>query len=161
MFFKDKAHTPNLDAGYSRYIGRCATSPKERIFSKGQYAKVVKDFCQMLSERLEREGMIDFPCGAGSVAAVQIKCKPIYDKKHKRWISTAPVDWKKTDEVGKIVRKSNPFVFGFTFLSRREKGLENFRCYGIRANRALYKKMKQQYDDGSLSFYLPNIDIYE
>ena len=138
MFFNGKAHHPNFDAGYRRYLGRSKKTPDSRIFGKGEYVDVVRSYCQHLADMLESDGMIDLPCGIGSIVAVSIRRKPTYDKTRNAWRGT----------------KGDKYTFDFIFSPRRESGYENFRCYGFRANRELYKKKKKKYDDGELSFYL-------
>lgn len=160
MFFDKKARIPDLRSGYERYVGRCANTKKENILDYSTYRKIVDDYCGMLAQRLEQEGTIDLPCGIGSIVAVAMRRRPTYDKKANRWRSSQAVNWKATKREGTVVYHNTPNTFGFILSPRREKGYENFRCYGIRVNAKLYARMRKQYDDGMLPFHLNRKDMY-
>ena len=160
MYFGGKAHIPDFDCGYKLYTNRCSKTPEERILRKAQYGDIIKAYCKHLAQVLESNGTIDLPCGMGTIAAVSIRRKPTYDRRNGKWRVAEAIDWKRTREAGEVVRKDSRHTFGFIFSPRREKGYENLRAYGIRANARLYRKMRKQYDDGMLPFYLPDIEIY-
>lgn len=144
MFFNGKARHTDFSSGYSRYLGRCKKTPDDRVLGKGGYVDVVRAYCKHLADMLEAEGTIDLPCGIGSIVAVSIRRKPTYDKGRNMWRGT----------------RGDRYTFGFIFSPRRERGYENFRCYGFRANRELYKRMRKKYDDGELPFYLSDKESF-
>jgi len=160
MFFDRKARKPNLSDGYARYLGRCTKTPEDKILDYKTYRKIVGDYCGMLADRLEQEGVIDLPSGIGSIVAVAIRRRPRYDKTASKWRSTQVINWKATKQDGATVYSDTPYTFGFIFSPRREKGYENFRCYGIRLNYKLYARMRKMYEDGMLPFHLNNKDMY-
>ena len=144
MFFGKGTRQADFGPGYDRYLGRSRKSPQDRVLDKSAYRTVVMDYCKYLAKRLEGEGMIDLPCGIGSIVAVSIRRKPTYDKVRKAWRGT----------------KGDKYTFGFIFSPRREEGNENFRCYGFRANAELYRRMRKMYDDNALPFYLNDIENF-
>lgn len=145
MMFKDKANRPNLQAGYERYLKRCVKTPKERVLTFSQYVQTVYSYCRMLAGRLESQGTADLPCGIGSIVAVSIRCTPTYDRTANKWRSRS---------------RNGAYTFGFIFSPRRVKGNENLRCYGVRANAALYNRMRKKYNDGMLPFHLAAKETY-
>lgn len=160
VLFKGESRYPDLSAGYTLYRHRSATTPQERVMTEEQYNKVVKAFCKNTAERFEEEGIVDMPCGMGSVAAVSVTKKPTYDPVLGKYRSANNIDWESTRREGKVIRKDGRRTFGIAFVPKRLEGLSNFRCFGIRANKALFKKLKKQYDSGTLNFYLPDIETY-
>lgn len=146
MYFNGKALKPNFRAGYERYLRRCVKTPKDRVLSFSQYVKSVRSYCKMLANRLEQEGTTDLPCGIGSVVAVSIRRKPIYDATAKKWRSKT--------------RDNGPYAFGFIFSPRRDIGNGNLRCYGIRVNAQLYTRMRKRFNDGTLPFHLASKETY-
>lgn len=158
--FLGESRYPDLSKGYELYLHRSAKTPKERILSLQQYNRIVKSYCKALADKLEDEGITDLPSNIGSIAAVNIRKKPTYDKTRKAYRPADLIDWDKTRETGGIVRKDCRITFGFVFVPKRIKGHENFRCFGIRANKALYKRMKKHYDAGTFNFYLADLETY-
>lgn len=90
----------------------------------------------MLAEDLKNNGMTDFPCGLGTVAAVTIRRRPQY--RGEKFIGYGSYNWEKGHYNGE------PDAFGLAFLPKRDK-TQNLRCYGFVANRRLFKKMKERY----------------
>ena len=158
--FKDEARYPDMTEGYALYRNRSANTPESRIMDMVTYSRVVKKFCRELSERLEAEGMTDFPSDMGSVAAVRIRKKPVYDRRTGRFRPSCSVDWNETRRIGTIVKRDGGQTLGFVFLPKRTKGRDNFRCFGIRANKALYRRMKSVFDGDGFDFYLADIETY-
>lgn len=144
MFFEGKARRADYGPGYARYLSRCVKTPKDRVLDDKAYGKVIQAYCQHLADTLENQGIIDLPSGMGSIVAVRIRLKPQYNKAMGKWFT----------------KGTNPHSFGFIYTPRREKGYENLRCYGYRANRRLYDRMRKKYDDGTLPFYLFDSEIY-
>lgn len=160
VLFKGEARYPDLSNGYELYTHRSATTPKDRLLTEEQYNKVVKLFCKEYADRLEEEGMVDLPCEIGSVVAVEVTKRPTFDPCLGKYRTADNIDWAKTRQEGTIVRKDGRKTFGIAFVPRHTKGYGNFRCFGIRANKNLYKRMKKQYDSGTLEFYLPDLETY-
>ena len=160
ILFKGEARYPDMDGGYTLYVNRSAKTPESRIMDKATYSRVVKKFCGVLAERLETEGMTDFPSDMGSVAAVRIRKKPVYDRRTGKFRPADTVDWNETRRSGSIVKKHDGYTLGFVFLPKRAKGRGNFRCFGIRANKALYRRMKTGFDGDGFDFYLADIETY-
>ena len=160
VLFKGESRYPDLTGGYTLYVHRSATTPKERILTEEQYNKVVKAYCKSVAGVLEDEGIIDLPCGVGSVAAVDVTKKPLFDPSIGKYRPADNIDWEKTREEGRLIRKDGRKTFGIAFIPKRLDGYANFRCFGIRANKSLYKRLKKKYDKGTLDFYLPVIETY-
>lgn len=160
MFFDNKARRPSYDGGYAKYVGRCATTSKDKVLDKSSFVKVINAYCKMLAERLESEGTIDLPSNMGSIVAVSIRRKPTYDKRAGKWRLRHGVDWESYRKDGEVKYKDDRYTFGFIYSPRREKGYENLRCYGIRLNSRLYARMRKQYDAGELPFHLSDIENF-
>lgn len=159
--FKNQSRYPDLSKGFETYRNRSKNTPEERIFDEVQYNRIVKKYCKMLSEVLQNEGIVDLPSDIGSIAAVSIKRKPLYNRKTKMFMTNDYIDWNETRKTGRIVRDDNPNTFGFVFVPKHIKGHENFRCFGIRANKTLYQRMRKHYDTGTFDFYLADINTYQ
>ena len=158
--FKNKSRYPDLSSGYELYCNRSVKTPKDRILDRVLYNRIVKAFCKELADELEKDGIVDLPSDIGSVIAVGITKKPSYDVSLKKYRSADNVDWDATRKNGTVVRKDGNKTFGFVFQSKRVKGHGNFRCFGIRANKALYKRMRKCYDEGTLNFSLTDSELY-
>ena len=135
LAFSGEARYPDFDDGYSLYKER---SRGRENLDKNTYKKVVREFCKIMKDRLEDEGMVDFPNDLGSIAAINIKRKWKFfgDK----LIGLGKKDWKSGNYDG------SRYAFGVAFLPNRRKN-ENLRCYGFVANRKLFKRLKELYDD--------------
>lgn len=132
LAFSGEARYADFNDGYALYVKRAKTDDYMDLSS---YKKVIRSYCKALAERLCDEGMIDFPCGVGSIFAVEITRRPQY--RGKKFIGYGKMDWDKGCFDG------SPKAFGLTFLPTiRRKN--NLRCYGFVANRKLFKKVKEQ-----------------
>jgi hypothetical protein len=141
LAFSGQARYPDFTDGYELYVRRARKNEPVDIQT---YTKVVKDYCKMLAECMESEGMVDLPSGLGSIAPVYMKRKAKYRKK--KFIGYGKWDWKYQRYDG------SPIAFGITFLPNQDKN-SNLRCYGFVANRQLFKRMKKKYDEGTNPWY--------
>lgn len=133
LAFSGQAKYPDMTDGYELYVRRIRTGESVDLHT---YTAVVKEYCRMLVEDLEKEGIADLPCGLGSVAAVNIRRRPQY--RGKKFVGYGSYNWEKGYYDGE------PEAFGLAFLPSRDK-TNNLRCYGFVANRKLFKKMKELY----------------
>ena len=136
LAFSGQARYPDMTDGYDLYVRRTRTGKPVDLKT---YTAIVKEYCKMLAEDLENEGIVDLPCGLGSVAAVTIRRRPQY--RGKKFIGFGKMDWKAGHLDGRIN------AFGIAFIPRRDK-TNNLRCYGFVANRRLFKRIKEKYDFG-------------
>ena len=141
LAFSGEARYPDFGDAYELYLRRART---RECLDEKIYKAVVKEYCKSLSQRLEKEGVADLPCGFGAVAAVTLERKPQY--RGRRFVGYGKYDWKTGTRDGRLE------AFGIVFLPSREKNA-NLRCYGFVANRRLYKRMKESYDNGTNSWY--------
>lgn len=114
----------------------------------------------MLADRLEKEGMVDLPSDIGMLAAVNIRKRPVYDKREGKYRPARSIDWDKVRETGTMAYKDSPNTFGFVFVPKHLRKRAIFRCFGFVANKSLYKKLRQEYNKGTLPFYLADKDVY-
>lgn len=133
LAFSGQAKYPDMTDGYELYVRRARTNKPVDLQT---YTAVVKEYCSLLAEDLKNEGIIDLPCGLGSVAAVTIRRRPQY--RGKRFVGYGSYNWEKGHYDGE------PKAFGLAFLPSRDK-TNNLRCYGFVANRKLFKKIKELY----------------
>lgn len=133
LAFSGQARYPDMTDGYKLYVRR--TRKREPV-DLDTYTAVVKDYCSLLAEDLKKDGMVDLPCGLGSVAAVIIRRRPQF--RGKKFVGYGNYDWKEGHYNGE------PEAFGLAFLPSRDR-THNLRCYGFVANRRLFKKMKELY----------------
>lgn len=134
--FSGEGRYPDFDDGYALYEGRSRTS---EVMGRKMYARVVREYCRRLAERLCEEGMVDLPCGLGSVSAAMIKKKGIF--RDGKFVGYGAMDWKTGVRDGKLN------AFGLVYLPDRRRN-ENLRCYGFVGNRRLFQKMKKIYEQG-------------
>ena len=160
VLFKGEARYPDLESGYELYKRRSVKTDKENLLDQVTYNRIVKQYCKELAGRLLEEGVVDLPNDIGCVAAVEVTKRATYDRRQKKYRSVGLVDWNATREAGEIVRKDGNKTLGFVFSPKRVKGHNNLRCFGIRANKALYKKVRAMYDEGDLPFYLADAETY-
>lgn len=133
LAFSGQAKYPDMTDGYELYVRRARTNKSVDLQT---YTAVVKEYCSLLAEDLKNEGIVDLPCGLGSVAAVTIRRRPQY--RGKKFVGYGSYNWEKGHYDGE------PKAFGLAFLPSRDK-TNNLRCYGFVANRKLFKKMKELY----------------
>lgn len=135
LAFSGQAKYPDMTDGYELYVRR---GRKNKPVDLHTYTTVVKEYCRMLADDLKKDGMVDFPSGLGTIAAVTIRRRPQY--RGKKFIGFGSYDWKKGHYDGE------PEAFGLAFLPRMDK-TNNLRCYGFVANRRLFKKMKEMHGE--------------
>lgn len=136
LAFSGQARYPDMTDGYELYVKRKRMKDPVDIHI---YTAVVKEYCRLLAEDLEKDGMIDLPSGLGTIAVVRFNRRPQY--RGKKFIGYGKMDWKRGHYNGEVK------AFGLAFLPRRDK-TNNLRCYGFVANRQLFKRMKKEYDYG-------------
>lgn len=159
--FVNKAKYPDLSNGYLLYRNRSSLTPTDRLLAEQKFNRVVKKYCKELATRIEEQGVADLPSDIGALVAVNIRKRPVYDKREKKFRPARNVDWNKTRETKEIVYKTDPNTFGFVFVPKHVKGRNIFRCFGFVANKSLYKRLRSKYNDGILPFYLADKDIYD
>ena len=133
LAFNGRGRYPEMGKGYDLYRRRARTSEPVDL---RRYTAVLKGYCRMLAEDLERKGSVDLPSGLGMVSAVIIRRRPQY--RGKKFVGYGKMDWSKGHYDGE------PKAFGLAFLPRRNK-TGNLRCYGFVANRRLFQRMKGLY----------------
>lgn len=148
-----------MSDGYRIYLERCKNTDKKLVLTKTQYNNVVRMFCKGLAEDIENKGMVDLPCDTGMVAAVRIPRTPRYNKKEKKYSYTS-VDWDRTREEKRIVMSDGTETFGIAYVAKHTPKMSCSRCFGIRANKSLFKRMKKRYNEGELGFALSDINNY-
>ena len=136
LAFSGQARYPEMNDGYELYCRRARTNDPVDL---NTYTKIVKEYCRMLAEDLEKDGIVDMPSGLGSISAIRIKRKPQY--RNKKFAGYGKWDWKHGHYDGSLN------AFGMAFLPKRDK-TQNLRCYGFVANRRLFKRIKERYDAG-------------
>lgn len=160
ILFKNKSRYPDLNNGYKLY--ECRSIPKgESVVSRNTYNRIVKMFCKSLASSLIETGMIDLPCDIGSIAVVSIHKKPIYDKRKKCYTYNNLIDWNRTRKEGRVIHGGSLDTVGIKFIAKNKRGRDNFNCFGIRANKSLYKKIKDMYNNNELQFIPVDIEIFE
>lgn len=136
LAFNGKAHYTDFEPGYQLYVKRAR---RDDIFDRATYNRVIRKYCQLLSNRLISNGMVDLPCNLGSISAAVFTRKPQY--RGKTFIGYGKMDWKNKRYDGKLK------AFGLVYMPRRgNKRQSNLRCYGFVANRNLFKTMKHIYE---------------
>lgn len=135
LAFNGKAKYTDFTPGYELYKKR--TRSRE-VLPIAIYKRIVRAYCKLLSDRLIHEGNIDIPYCAGMIAAAEFTRRPQY--RGKKFIGYGKKDW----ETGYY--DGNLKAFGLAYLPVRGKN-ENMRCYGFVANRKLFKKMQQAYEE--------------
>lgn len=133
LAFSGLAHYSDLDKGYELYIKR---SRKDACLDLKAYKRAVKHYCKQLAEKLVEEGMVDLPCGLGTIAAAVLTRKPIYIKD--KFIGYGKFDWNKKEYDGNLK------TFGLVYLPRHRNN-DSLRCFGFVANRRLFKTIKAKY----------------
>ena len=129
-------HYADFDAGYELYSKRTRIgNPVEQTM----YNRVVKAYCRILADRLENEGIVDLPCGLGSISTAIITRKLQY--RGDKMIGYGAMDWNKGERDGKLR------TFGMVYMSRRDHN-NNLRCFGFVANRQLFKRLKEKFTKG-------------
>ena len=140
LAFNGQAHYPDYANGYDLYVKR---SKKGMSVDYKTYKKIIRRYCEILADRLIEQGIVDLPCGLGSIASAILTRKPQY--RGKQFIGYGKMDWKTGHYDGRLK------TFGLVFLPRRSR-TENLRSFGFVANRRLFKKMKEGYNSGELAW---------
>ena len=130
LAFSGKARYANFKKGYELYLKR---SKSGNEIDKETYNRVVRAYCKLLAETLEKYGIVDLPGDFGSIAAAYITKRPQF--RGDRFIGYGAMNWKTGQYDGKLK------VFGMVFLPRHVKN-GNMRCFGYVANRQLFRRMK-------------------
>lgn len=140
LAFSGQGRYADFSDGYALYRKRSKT---KAVMDEKTYRKVVAEYCRLLSERFQEQGMVDLPGGLGTLFAATLTRKPQY--RGKKFVGYGKMDWKKGHYDGNLK------AFGMVFLPRRERN-GNMRCFGYVANRRLFVKMKEKYESGNASW---------
>lgn len=140
LAFSCKGKYPDFSKGYTLYNDR---SRKTKPVDKRTYCNIIRDYCKYLSEKLERDGMVDFPKGIGTLFVTMFRRKPQYIGK--QFVGFGKMDWKRKAYDG------SSSAFGIVFLPSR-RYTANLRSFGFVANRRLFQRLKQEYDEGTCSW---------
>ena len=141
LAFSGQARYPDFTDGYELYVRRARTNEPVGIKT---YTRIVKDYCKMLADDIEKDGMVDLPSGLGSISPVRMRRKMQY--RGKKAVGFGKWNWKSQHYDG------NPEAFGIAFLPSRDKN-HNLRCYGFVANRRLFKSMMEAYNAGTYGWF--------
>lgn len=134
LAFSGEARFADFGPGYELYLKR---ERKGQPVNEKTYRRILKSFCRKLVERLEENGMVDLPCGLGTIAAATITRKAIYWKN--QFKGYGKMDWRTGCRDGKLK------TFGMVFLAGREKG--SLRSFGFVANRRLFQRMRDKSEE--------------
>ena len=141
LAFSGHGRYTDFEDGYKMYVNR---SRKGESVDQKTYNRIVRAYCSILSDRLKQDGIIDLPNEMGMIAAAIIKRKPQY--RRGKFIGYGKMDWEKKQYDGTLR------TFGLVFLPKLGKKKNNFRCYGFVANRRLFKKMKEIYEQSECNW---------
>lgn len=136
LAFNGRGHYTDYSKGYELYVSR---SRKGEYVDEKTYHRIVRKYCERLAANLLKCGIIDLPVEMGSIAACTITRKPQY--RGKQFIGYGKMDWKTGHFDGKLK------TFGLVYLPRQTKH-KNLRCYGFVANRQLFKRIKEKWENG-------------
>ena len=134
LAFNGQAHYPDFDEAYSLYTNR---SKMGLSVDEKTYRKIIKRYCGLLSDRLEKDGAVDLPRKMGTIAAAVITRRPQY--RGKQFVGYGKKDWTTGRYDGKLK------TFGLVYLPRRNRH-KNLRSFGFVSNRQLFKRMKNIYE---------------
>ncbi len=132
LAFSNEAKYTDFTPGYELYLKRNRTG---NPVDEATYRRVLKAYCKMMAERLQNDGIVDLPCGLGSICAALIRKKAQY--RNGKFDGYGAMDWKTGKRDGKLK------AFGLVFLPKHEKG--SLRSYGFVGNRKLFQRMKEMY----------------
>ena len=136
LAFTCKGRYTDFSDGYDIY---CKRARKKDILDVKTYNRIIRKYCEHLSDKLCIDGIIDLPCELGYIAAATLTRRPRYIGK--TFIGYGKYDWKEKQYDGKLK------TFGIVYLPQHGKN-DNLRCYGFVANRRLFKKIKGMIDSG-------------
>lgn len=134
LAFHNQAKYPDFKPGYELY---CKRSKKGQSVDEKTYHRIIRRYCNILADRLEREGMADLPNKMGTIAAILINRKPQF--RGDKYIGYGKMNW----ETGQL--DGSYKAFGIAYMPRRDKNA-NLRCFGFVANRQLFKRMKALFE---------------
>lgn len=134
LAFSGEARFADFQPAYELYLRR---ERKGSPVDEPTYRRVLKAYCKRLAERLEEQGMVDLPCGLGTIAAASITKKAMY--RDGKFDGYGAMDWKTGRRDGKLK------AFGLVFLAGRGKG--SLRSFGFVANRRLFQRMKSKSEE--------------
>lgn len=140
LAFSMQAHYSDYTDGYARY--KSATSPK-RCVRERDYHSVVRAYCKMLADSLLSDGMVDLPCGMGSLAVANIRRKPQY--RNKKFLGYGKWDWNTKSYDGQLK------AFGIVFLPCRST-TNNLRSFGFVANTRLFRRIKAAWQNKEVTW---------
>ena len=141
LAFTNNGKYTDFEGGYNLYVKR---SRSDAVISEEEYRRIVRKYCSLLSDRLYEEGFVNLPGQLGSIAVSTITRKPLY--RGKKFIGYGKMDWVNGHYDGTLK------TFGLVFLPKGGKKRNNFRCYGFVANRKLFKRMKEVYNQDFCSW---------
>lgn len=131
LLFNGDGRYPEFSKAYGLYCRRNrASSPVD----EKTYRAVIREYCRMLADRLEKDGAVDLPNDMGTITTAKIRRKPQY--RGNRFVGFGKMDWSTGNYDGSM------YAFGLVYLANRNK-TENLRCYGFVSNRRLFKRMKE------------------
>ena len=133
LAFDNKAHYTDYSKGYDLYKSR------NNKLDERTYNRIIRAYCRLIAEELESAGMSDLPCGMGTLAAAIVTRKPQY--RGKKFIGYGKMDWEKGHYDGTLK------AFALVYLPSHGKN-SNLRSFGFVANRELFKRMKNTYNNG-------------
>ena len=137
LAFSGQGRYPNFSDGYDLYVKR---SRGRQCVDEKTYRNIVRLYCKILADRLLKEGMVDLPACLGSISAATITRKGQY--RGGKFVGFGKMDWEKGHYDGKLK------AFGMVFLPNRTRS-QCLRSYGFVANRRLFTRMKQYYEDSN------------
>lgn len=135
LAFGGQAHYTDFNDWYSIY---CKRNAQFNPVDLKTYKRVIKAYCRLLAERLEKEGQIELPSNVGTITAAFVTKKPQY--RNDKFVGYGAWNWKERRYDGKLK------AFAMVFLPSKGRN-ENLRCFGFVANRRLFKRMKVLYNE--------------
>ena len=136
LAFSGQGRYPDYHKGYELYLKRAKT---DGVIDEKSYNRVIRQYCKMLAEQLYEDGMVDLPGRLGMITTAIFTRKPQYRKG--KFVGYGKYDWTKGHFDGSMK------AFGITILHRHDKD-QNLRCYGFVANRRLFQRIKEVFDNG-------------
>lgn len=138
--FYGKAGSTDMTCGYRCYSTR---KKKHEPVSTVIYGRVVRAYCRRLAGKLEKDGMVQLPCGIGLLSAAFVRRKPRY--RDGRFLGIGMYD----PRTGKYDGTTEAFsIVLFPDIS----GTQNLRCYGFVCNSRLFRRMKKAWTEGTCAW---------
>lgn len=142
LAFSGKGHYTDFTKGFELYKKH---AKKDDTVDYDTYKRIVRRYCEMLSDSLCNYGFIDLPENLGMVSVATITRKPQY--RGKKFIGYGKIDWINKRYDGQLK------TFGIVYLPKHGKN-NNLRSFGFVANRRLFKRVKELYNKNSSRFSL-------